>query len=77
MLATDLTLYPDEFVTPRDWGEGVGAIGGPLRMKIAVRNAGTASVAGFHSFGGSSRSSASLLENFSYHPARLLAGGLD
>ncbi len=52
MLASNLTLNPDEFVTPRDWGEGVSAVGGPLRMKVAVRNAGTASVAGFHRLGG-------------------------
>ncbi len=52
MLAADLALNPDEFVTPRDWGEGVGAVCGPLRVEVAVRNAGTARVAGIHRLAG-------------------------
>jgi hypothetical protein len=79
MLAANLTLNPDEFVTPRDWGEGVSAVGGPLRMEIAVRNAGTASVASFHRLAGGcsdggGRSTAGVLEYLSYHSAGLLAG---
>ena len=80
MLAADLALNPDEFVTPRDWGEGVGAVGGPLRVEVAVRNAGTARVAGIHrlaggSSGGRDRATAGMLKDLSYHSAGLLAGG--
>jgi len=80
MLAADLALNPDEFVTPRDWREGVSAVGGPLRMEIAIRNAGTASVAGIHRLaggcsGGRGRSTAGVLEYLSYHSAGFLAGG--
>ncbi len=58
----------------------MGAVGGPLRMEIAVRNAGTASVAGVHRLaggcsGGRRRSATSVLENLSYHSAGLLPGG--
>jgi hypothetical protein len=81
MLAKNLSLNPDEFVMPRDWGEGVGAIGGPLRMKVAVRDAGTASVAGFHRFAGGcsggGRSAAGVLKYLSYHSAGFLAGSFD
>jgi hypothetical protein len=50
VLAADLALDSNKLATPRDWGEGVGAIGGPLRMKVTVRNASRARLTGLNLF---------------------------
>ncbi len=58
----------------------MGAVGGPLRVEIAIWNAGTARVAGIHRLAGGCssgrvRTTAGMLENLSYHSAGFLAGG--
>ncbi len=76
MLASDLSLNSDKFATPRDWGEGVSAVGGPLRVEVSIRDASRARITGIHgvrSISGPGR--AGLLQYLSNHPAGLLPGG--
>jgi hypothetical protein len=75
VFAANLSLNSNKFATPRNWGAGVGAIGGPFRMKVAIGNASRARWTGLHLIGsGRGSGGTSLLEHLSNHPAGLLPG---